>query len=78
MPLKRAKLRAVAWAEETIVANLDKASGKHMLQEAAQELVSGQCAVPAFARLRIGVAESHLIVFKVDQAAIAERDAEYV
>jgi len=78
MPLQRAKPCAVAWSEVPIVANLDKASGKHMLQEAVQELMSGQCAVPGIARLRIGVAKGHPIVFEFDQAAVAERDAEYV
>src|SRR3990170_575930 len=40
--------------------------------------MDGQCAKPGLARLRIGVAEGHPVVFESHQAPIAESDTEYV
>ena len=63
---------AAAGCKEAKVTHLDEAFRQHMLQEAVDEFFGGECAQLELAGVRGTVAKGHLVVFQLDQAAVAD------
>ena len=63
---------AAAGCKKAEVADLDEAIGQHMLQKAVNEGLGGECAQLELTGVRRPVAKGHLVVFKLDQAMVAD------
>jgi hypothetical protein len=70
--------QALRGAEEAEIADLDEASGQNVLEEAVDELFSREGAELVLASIRRAVAKSDLVIFELDQAAVADGDPEDV
>src|SRR5439155_7433259 len=64
--------------EQAVVADLGESLGQDVLQKAAEEGDGVEGALPHEARPAITVAECHLAVFELFEAAVDERDAKDV
>jgi hypothetical protein len=69
---------SISRREQAVVAHFNEAVRQDVLQEAADELFSGEGAVLELVGGRVFVSESDLAVFQLDDAAIAESDAKDV
>jgi hypothetical protein len=76
--VKGGKLCAVAGAEESIVAHLDKTKGEDVLQETANEFFSGQGAELGLASIGIFVSKGHFGIFQFQDVVIADGHPENV
>lgn len=70
--------RALPGAEQTVVTNLDEARWEHMLEEAMDELFSGERSGLDLLGGRFFVLKRDLPVAALAQAMVAERDAKDV
>jgi hypothetical protein len=70
--------QALGGAKETEIAHLDKAPGQDVLEEAVDELFGGECAELELSSIGRAVAKGDLVVFELDQAAVADGDPEDV
>jgi len=70
--------RALGRAEETEIADLDETLGQDVLEEAVDELFSREGAERDLAGSGRAVAKGDLVVFELDQAAVADGDTEDV
>jgi hypothetical protein len=68
--------QALGGAEETEIADLDEAPGQDMLEEAVDELIGGEGAELELAGIGRVVAKGDLVVFELDQTAVADGDPE--
>lgn len=68
----------LAGAEQTVVTHLDEARWQDVLEEAADELLSGQRAALNSIGGRLFVGESDVAIFQLTDAVVADRDAEDV
>ena len=59
---------AIAVAEETVIPDLNKAFGQDVLEEATDELLSSDGAVPGFSRLGVFVAKGPLVILECQDA----------
>jgi hypothetical protein len=64
--------------EETIVTDLHEVFGQDMLQETMDELMSPQGTTFFRTGLGVAIAKGHTILFQLEQAVVAEGDAEDV
>lgn len=65
-----------ARAEDTIITYFHETFRQHVLQKTAYEFLGGQGALPFLTRIRVSIAECHLIVFQIKEAMIADGHAE--
>ena len=72
------QVQALGGAEETEIAHLDETLGQDMLEEAVDELFDRESAELVLAGIGRAVAKGDLIVFELDQAAVADGDPEDV
>ena len=64
--------------EQAVVADLDKVFGQNVLKETVNELFGGQGAELGLAGAGGAITESDLIIFHLDEAAVAEGNAKDV
>jgi hypothetical protein len=70
--------QALGGAEETEIADLDEAPGQNVLEEAVDELIGGEGAELELAGIGRVVAKGDLVVFELDQTAVADGNPENV
>lgn len=70
--------QALGGAEEAEIADLDEAPGQDVLEEAVDEVIGGEGAEGDLSGSGRAVAKGDLVVFELDQAAVADGDPEDV
>ena len=75
-PPHRLERRAAVGAQEAVVADLLKAGGQDVLEEAAEELHRVQGHLPGSVRADAAIGEGHLAIVAGDDAMVADRHAE--
>jgi hypothetical protein len=68
----------LAWAAQSVVADLDETFGEHMLQKAADKLLRRQGAAPQLARRALFIAKRHLVVGDRPNPVVTEGDPKHV
>ncbi len=66
----------ISGAEQAVVTDLDEAGWEDVLEEAADELCGGECAVLELLSGRLFEGESDLTIFQLEQAVVADGDAK--